>query len=312
MAKTFLDKHNNRLVTVYETSEIVANPTLTSGEPDLTSLQIGNSKFRVPSGGGGGSYTAGNGIEIDANNEISVDETVVAVKDDIPTLTSQLTNDSGFITSVDLPTNHVTTNTTQAISGLKIFTNSSGIQSRSSSTSVNKVILDGTSTDYPHLVIQKGGSKPDSISLYPGTLIYSPANGSNNKTFKIQSAYEDGSSKIFTYEFTAPTYTDVATTYTVATTADIPDIEANPVSTTETLLGIGINGVNYSVAGSSDLDITAQEIAAYFEEYCTVEASVDDNILDLTNVDLENETNYTALDFNSSNVSAGNKILEIN
>ena len=76
--------------------------------------------------------------------------------------------------------------------------------------------------------------------------------------------------------------------------------------------GISINGVDYSVAGSSDLDITAQEIAAYFEEYCTVEASVDGNILDLTNVDLENETNYTALDFNSSNVSAGNKILEIN
>lgn len=40
----------------------------------------------------------------------------------IPTATSQLTNDSGFITSSAIPTNYVTTNTAQTISGIKTFT----------------------------------------------------------------------------------------------------------------------------------------------------------------------------------------------
>ena len=40
----------------------------------------------------------------------------------VPTKTSDLTNDSGFITSADLPTNHVTTDTTQTITGQKTFT----------------------------------------------------------------------------------------------------------------------------------------------------------------------------------------------
>lgn len=41
----------------------------------------------------------------------------------IPTKTSDLTNDSGFITSSDLPTNYVTTDTTQSIAAQKTFTN---------------------------------------------------------------------------------------------------------------------------------------------------------------------------------------------
>lgn len=48
------------------------------------------------------SYTAGTGIDI-TNSVISVDNTVAMVSD-IPTATSDLTNDSGFITSADLPT----------------------------------------------------------------------------------------------------------------------------------------------------------------------------------------------------------------
>ena len=44
-------------------------------------------------------------------------------KPTIPTKTSDITNDSGFITSADIPTNYVTTNTNQTISGNKTFTN---------------------------------------------------------------------------------------------------------------------------------------------------------------------------------------------
>ena len=44
------------------------------------------------------------------------------IKKYIPTKLSDLTNDPGFITGSDLPTNHVTTNTTQTITGDKTWT----------------------------------------------------------------------------------------------------------------------------------------------------------------------------------------------
>ena len=74
---------------------------LVSGTNDgfnWTSLTIGSVTKSIPSGGS--SYTAGTGIDI-TNNTISIDNTV-ALKTDIPTNTSDLNNDSGFITSSDL------------------------------------------------------------------------------------------------------------------------------------------------------------------------------------------------------------------
>jgi hypothetical protein len=63
----------------------------------------------VPSGGGGGgaTYTAGTGIDIDANNEISVDATDLSYNDlqdkptipTVPTNISAFTNDAGYLTS---------------------------------------------------------------------------------------------------------------------------------------------------------------------------------------------------------------------
>jgi len=55
MPKIFKDKNNNVLYTGYETSEIVANPTLAGTEANLTGLQVGNIKYAVPQSGGGGS-----------------------------------------------------------------------------------------------------------------------------------------------------------------------------------------------------------------------------------------------------------------
>ncbi len=50
MSKTFLDKNNNVLVSVYETKEIVANPTLVGDEEEFTGLQVGNKKYAAPQG----------------------------------------------------------------------------------------------------------------------------------------------------------------------------------------------------------------------------------------------------------------------
>lgn len=52
MSKTFLDKNNNTLATVYETSEVVANPTLEGTEASLSGLKIGSTKYKVEGGAG--------------------------------------------------------------------------------------------------------------------------------------------------------------------------------------------------------------------------------------------------------------------
>lgn len=63
----------------------------------LTGAQVKDLASRIKAGGT--AYTAGNGINIDANNEISIDDTVVAEVSDIPTKTSDLTNDGSDSTS---------------------------------------------------------------------------------------------------------------------------------------------------------------------------------------------------------------------
>jgi hypothetical protein len=72
--------------------------------PQSENLQIYYNGWRnLSTGGGGGGetiyYSAGNGISISEENVISVNSSIVALKNEIPTKTSDLTNDSGFITS---------------------------------------------------------------------------------------------------------------------------------------------------------------------------------------------------------------------
>ncbi|HZK01061.1 MAG TPA: hypothetical protein VFC79_13670, partial [Tissierellaceae bacterium] len=94
-------------------------------------------------GGSGGNYTGGDGIDI-TNNVISVDNTI-AKKSDIPTKTSELTNDSGFITnitSIDITTalGYTPTKSIKVVAGSNI--NSVGTpQVSASSDSSNNVTL---------------------------------------------------------------------------------------------------------------------------------------------------------------------------
>ena len=55
----------------------------------------------------------------DGTNKVSVAN--IASKSEIPTKTSQLTNDSGFMTNEAISTNYVTTDTDQTIRGKKSF-----------------------------------------------------------------------------------------------------------------------------------------------------------------------------------------------
>lgn len=102
MPKRFLNYKGATLATIYETDEVVANPTLEGNEETLEGLEIGKTKYKVGGeggskvvanpeltgdeqaleglevegtkykvSGGGSSYTPGNGISIDSNNEIT-------------------------------------------------------------------------------------------------------------------------------------------------------------------------------------------------------------------------------------------------
>ena len=53
----------------------------------------------------------------------------------VPTNVSDFTNDAGYLTSSDLPSNHVTTNTTQNITGEKTFVGTKRVKFKQSSSS---------------------------------------------------------------------------------------------------------------------------------------------------------------------------------
>ena len=71
MSKTFLDKDESVLATVYETSEVVANPTLDGDEPTLDSFLLGDTKYKV-----GGEYQAGKGLNL-RTNKFNVNDNIL-------------------------------------------------------------------------------------------------------------------------------------------------------------------------------------------------------------------------------------------
>ena len=99
MPKIFKDKRNQTICTVYETDEIQANPEILGNEQDLTSIQIGSTKYKVEGGGGGstvipnpeniGSATALRGLEVDGTKyKVSTVTANSTVASGDPTLTS--------------------------------------------------------------------------------------------------------------------------------------------------------------------------------------------------------------------------------
>ena len=80
----------------YKYKLLIPNITVTSNRTDYIPVSV-------------------NGTKADSTGDISIAIPTV------PTNVSAFTNDAGYITSSDLPTNHVTTNTDQTITGVKTF-----------------------------------------------------------------------------------------------------------------------------------------------------------------------------------------------
>lgn len=85
-------------------SEFATTDDLDDKQDKLTAganITIENNVISATGGGGGTTYTAGEGINI-SGTEISVDEQVVALKSEMPTAVSELTNDAGFVSLEDI------------------------------------------------------------------------------------------------------------------------------------------------------------------------------------------------------------------
>lgn len=81
MPKTFLNYKGAILASVYETDEIVANPTLEGTEQPLEGLEVGNVKYKV-SGGTGGTSSVFSDTDFDSlvGKHLSVDKLIALLK----------------------------------------------------------------------------------------------------------------------------------------------------------------------------------------------------------------------------------------
>ena len=89
-----------------------------------------------------------NSKALSSNITLSLDDVADGTNRKIPTNTNELTNGAGFITSSDLPTNHVTTDTNQTISGTKTFSSNiiGNLTGNASTSDTAKGLSDSTYT----------------------------------------------------------------------------------------------------------------------------------------------------------------------
>ena len=110
-----------------------------------------------------------NSKALSSNITLNLDDVADGTNRSIPTNTNQLTNGAGFITSSDLPTNHVTTDTVQTITALKTFTNGIDLgtyhTSASQSLSTQLTVWDDT-TNYQGGIEVTGNFNPATEDEY--------------------------------------------------------------------------------------------------------------------------------------------------
>lgn len=150
----------------------------------------------------------------------------------IPTKTSQLENDSGYLTAHQSLANYVTINGTQTITGLKTINNNIIITGMSSSSASSKMIKFGTSsTTYAgvtantsnQLVFNAGGTN----IILVGANVLRPLSGQTNvslgdTTQAWNNLYLNGKIYKGSYNYTLPSKTG-----TIALTSNIPNTASN-------------------------------------------------------------------------------------
>lgn len=141
----------------------------------------------------------------------------LATKDDIPTATSDLTNDSGYITSSDL-SNYVTTNTAQDITASKTFTGTANIYVQSGSVY--------TSSDTLITNSMVSASQIDGTMVSARELVFADSTTQQNSQIRVrdftQTPFVDYRIEVPTKNGTMALTSDIITSYNDLT--DKPDL----------------------------------------------------------------------------------------
>ena len=194
-------------------------------------------------GGGGSDYTAGQGITI-TNNEISVDTNVVATKEDIPT-------------------NYVTLDTEQTITGLKTIGQTSGTISEVDFSGFT-FKLSNKAINHPEADIKIRNASYDGYQ-YP--TIYS-TKGLYVNLAKIKLG-DDGSN---TYGITMPDSSTWEADRVLATTNDIPTVNNPTITFTQGGVAKGTITLNQSNDQTIELATTDTFMTQRIEVPYTIEA----------------------------------------
>lgn len=281
---------------------IIPNPTLSGVEQKLTGIQFGDTKYKV-TGGGGGS-------DVIANEPLTGDE---------PALKS-LTIDGvrykveGGSGTIELPSTY--------FDGDTMYTSDAIIYDST---------LFVTPNVYNDMLLLAGRTRVEEEVLYvdgvvDNEILYVTPTSGNAELF-VGEDNNVSAEELFLFNgvvegdtvYVTPTVDeDTGVLYLdkgSCTEEASSEVIANPVLTgdEETLVGIQVGGKKYKVAGgggSGEMDITADEIAALFDDICDIDAEVEEDILDLENVDFEGD-DTSILVFNTDNVSVTEGILNI-
>jgi len=195
-----------------------------------------------------------------------------------------------------IPTNYVTTNTGQTISGFKTFTNINGVQSRSSATSHNYAELNGYSASKPYVAVRNTDYMYTQLS--PG-LIESTAKSYENY-FTIKAALDGYTSNTYyNYRFLAPTVIGTNGSKIVATLDDIQTVSGTNDGTNWTSLTIGED--TYGFASGGDFNITEEDIQEEYEDsFIQAEVEVEGNNITFTNDVIRTEGNNITITADST------------
>lgn len=249
----------------------------------LGGIKVGNNLTIDPVTGvldaDGSTYTAGNGINIDANDEISVDTSVVAEVSDLPTKTSDLTNDGSDGTSTYVEADDLATVAT------------SGSYNDLTDTPTIPTVNDAT------LTMQKNGTSVGTFT----------ANASSNETINITvpTTAADVSALPDTTKYGASILMSIDnTTYQVTTT--LKDQDGNTLGTAQT-----IDLPLESVVVSGAYDSQTKEVVLTLVNGSTIRFSVADLVSGLqTEITVSNKLSADLVDdTNTTNkfVTAANK-----
>ena len=185
----------------------------------------------ITTGGGGGTYTAGNGIDI-TNDVISIDTSIVAEKTDIPTVPTNIsafTNDSGYITSSSL-SNYMDLSSAQTSTGVKTF--SAGITTNLiKSQSTGSDLLRDRTVGGTHILFL-GNSTVNDITCTRSSGSYTNIDTGNLDT-------ELGNSTVIADKVDASELTDITELYPTLGGLAMP-------SSTYTNLTLGASGTTYT------------------------------------------------------------------